>query len=165
MGGRWFRIEDFYECAGDRYIFYPHLYGRGYSMSAEERRTMDRVLEPFLNGRLRLEFVAVLCFETFAFTIAVIAFLLTASNEQLDAVHALPPWAWLAGAVALAAAIVVPVVVRLRSKIRRQLDAMGLRASEPPRPDFLIVDGEFSLVRLSAVLFGVAIILMLMARM
>ena len=165
MYTRWFRVENFYESAGGKYIFYPHLYGRGYPMSPEERATMNGVLDPFLKGRLKFEFVAAFCFEMIGFTIAAAAFLLSASNEQLSAVHAIPHWIWLVGAVVLAGLVVVPVVVRLRLKIMKQLDAMGLKASEPPRPDFLIVDGEFSPIRLSTVIFGTAMLMMLIAGM
>lgn len=163
MSIRWFRLDDYYETVGDKHIFYPHLYARGYRLSAEERAALDRVLGPFLNRRLRFEFAALFLLATFFLTIVAGGFLASASNEELDMVLATPPWVWLVGAVAFAGVILAPILIRLHSKIRHQLDGMGLEASEPPRPDFFIVDGEFSRRRLSYVLVALSVILALAA--
>lgn len=164
MSARWFRLEDYYEHVEDKCIFYPSLYASGYRFSAEDRAKMDSVLGPFLSGRLRVEFVAAFCLMTFALMIAATGFLITASNEQLDMVIATPPWVLLVGAVVLAGAVLVPILFRLRSKIRHQLDVMGLNASEPPRPDFFIVDGAFSLRRMAYAFFVLGGILLLVVR-
>lgn len=158
---RWFCPEDYYVQAGHEYIFYPSLYARGYRFTEEDRAAMDGVLESFLSWRLRIEFLVWFCLVTFTFLIAVTGFLVTASNQELDVVLATPPWVWLVGAVGLAGVIVVPIVFRLRSKIGRQLEEMGLEASEPPRPDFFIVDGKVSLMRVSCVLAAVSAVLAL----
>ena len=158
MSANWFRLDDYYEHGGEISVFYPSLYSRGYRLSAEERATMDGVLGPFLNRRLKIEFIAVFCGVTFLLMIALAGFLISASNEQLDMVLETPPWVWLLASVILAGAILVPILFRLRSKIRNQLDVMGLEASEPPRPDFFIVDGMFSLRRLSYVFFALGLI-------
>jgi hypothetical protein len=47
MAARWFQLDDFYTDVGDQQIFYPHLYARGYRLSAEQRAAMDSVLGPF----------------------------------------------------------------------------------------------------------------------
>lgn len=164
MTVRWFHLDDFYKNVGDQDIFYPHHYARGYRLSAEERATLDDVLGPFLRGRLRLEFIAVFCFVTFLLTIGAAGFLFTASTEQLDAILAIPPWVWLVGAITLACAIFIPILFRLQSMIRRQIEEIGLVASEPPRPDFFIVNGEFSLKRLFVVIIVLCIILVLVSR-
>lgn len=133
MAARWFQLDDFYKSAGDQYIFYPHLFARGYRLSAEQRAAMDEVLGPFLKGRLWYGFLATFLFVTFALTIAAASFLFTASPEQLDAFLATPPWIWLVGAFALACLILAPTLFRLQSKIKRQIAEIGLVASEPPR--------------------------------
>ena len=161
MGIRWFRLDDFYEKDGDVYIFYPSLYARGYLFSSEYRARMDSVLGPFLNDRLKMEFVALLCLVTSALVGASTAFLVTASTEELDMVLAMPPGLWIFVAVALAGVIFLPILFRLWLKIKRQLDQIDLYASEPPRPDFFIVEGEFSLTRLSYALFALGTILVL----
>lgn len=165
MSARWFQLEDYYEHVGEISVFYPSLYARGYRFSAEERATMDGVLGPFLNRRLMIEFIAAFCGVTFSLMIAMAGFLMVASNEQLDMVLQTPPWVWLLAAVTLGGVILVPILFRLRWKIRRQLDVMGLEASEPPRPDFFIVDGAFSLRRLSYVFFALGLILALVGNM
>lgn len=165
MRARWFRLEDYYENVGEISVFYPSLYARGYRFSAADRATMDGVLGPFLNRRLWFEFAAVFCLVTFALTIAATGFLITASTAELNSVLATPPWVWLVGAVALACLILVPILVRLRSKISRQLGLMGLEPSEPPRPDFFIVDGALSLKRLSYAFFALGVILVLVGSM
>ena len=83
MGIRWFRLDDFYEKDGDVYIFYPSLYARGYLFSSEYRARMDSVLGPFLNDRLKMEFVALLCLVTSALVGASTAFLVTASTKGM----------------------------------------------------------------------------------
>ena len=84
MGIRWFRLDDFYEKDGDVYIFYPSLYARGYLFSSEYRARMDSVLGPFLNDRLKMEFVALLCLVTSALVGASTAFLVTASTDCFE---------------------------------------------------------------------------------
>lgn len=122
---------------------------------------MNGVLGPFLDRRLKFEFIAAFCFVTFGLMIAFTGFLVTASTEELDGILATPPWVWLVVAVVLACGVVLPVVFRLRSRIRRQLDEMGLEANEPARPDFFIVEGAFSLKRLSYAFLAVGGILAL----
>lgn len=161
MSVGWFRLESFYEIDGDRCIFYPSHYARGYVFSAEDRARMDRVLGPFLSERLRFEFIAVFSLVTTALVAACMAYLITASVEQLDEVLAMPAGVWLGGAVFLAAVILVPILLRVRWKVRHQLDDMGLDATEPPRPDFFVVDGEFSPTRLALVFFALGTILAL----
>ncbi|NNE85280.1 MAG: hypothetical protein HKN28_15045 [Alphaproteobacteria bacterium] len=163
MAARWFQLDDFYKTAGDQYIFYPHLFARGYRLSAEQRAAMDEVLGPFLKGRLWYGFLATFLFVTFALTIILASFLFMASTEQLDAIVSTPPWIWLVGAFALACLILAPTLFRLQSKIRRQIEVIGLEASEPPRPGLLIVDGELSLKRLIAVIVALGVILILVA--
>lgn len=157
----WFRLDGFYENAGDLCVFYPPLYSRGYQFSAEQRTAMDGMLGPFLRGRLKLELAIIVGFVTFLLMVAATVFLATASNEQLDAFLAIPPWVWLVGAVAFAGAILAPILLRLRSKIRSQLENMGVEASEPRRPDFFVVDGTFSARRLSFAIIGLCVILVL----
>ncbi len=159
MGVKWFRLEDYYEHDGDKYVFYPYRYGRGYRFSADQRAAMDGVLGPFLKGRLRVEFVVVFFLVTLSLMVAATFFLATASAAELDAFLAVPRWIWLLGAVALAGVILIPILFRLRSKIRHQLDEIGVVANEPPRPDLFIVDGEFSVKRLSYVFLGLGAIL------
>ena len=48
----------------------------------------------------------------------------------------------------------MPVVIDSRQRIRRQLDEMGLETNQPARPDFFIVEGAFSLKRLSYAFFA-----------
>lgn len=159
MTVKWFRLEDFYEQDGDVSIFYPSRYARGYPFSAEDRARMDSVLGPFLNGQLKTEFVVLFCLVSVALLGAVTTFLVNATPDELDSFLATPPGLWLFIAVALAGLIVVPVIIRLRLKIGQQLDQMGLYASEPPRPDFFIVEGEFSPTRLAGALFALGAIL------
>lgn len=161
MTGSWFRLENFYEQDGSGCVFYPSLYSRGYRFSAENRAAMDAVLGPFLSRRLWIEFMVLLMLVTFVLTLAFAAYLLLASSEELDALLATPPWVLVAGAFVLAAAILAPIVVRLRLRIRRQLDGMGVEASEPPRPDFFIVDGKFSRQRLCYVFLILASIVVI----
>jgi len=158
MSARWLRLEDYYVHDADGYVFYPSLYGRGYRFSAEQRAAMDGVLGPFLKGRLRVEFVAVFGAVTFSLMVAATIFVATASNEALDAFLATPRWIWLFGAVALAGVILMPTLLRLRSKIRHQLDEMGAVANVPPRPDFFVVDGKLSVSRLSYIIIGLGAI-------
>jgi hypothetical protein len=47
--------------------------------------------------------------------------------------------------------------------IRRQIEEIGLEASEPPRPGFLIVDGEFSLKQLFFVIVILSVVLVLVS--
>ncbi len=161
MTATWFQLENFYEHAADKCVFYPSLYARGYRFSAEDQVKMNGVLGPFLDRRLKFEFIAQFCFVTFVLMIAATGFLVTASTEQLDAILATPPWVWLVAAVALTGVIMLPMMFRLRSRIRRQLDEMGLEANEPARPDFFIVEGAFSLKRLSYAFFALGLILAL----
>ena len=161
MTGMWFRLENFYEHAADKCVFYPSLYARGYRFSAEDQVKMNGVLGPFLDRRLKFEFIAAFCFVTFVLMIASTGFLVTASAEELDAILATPPWVWLVMAVVLTGVVMLPVMFRLRSKIRHQLDEMGREANVPARPDFFIVDGAFSLRRLSYAFFALGVILAL----
>jgi hypothetical protein len=163
MTVRWFQLDDFYKDVGGQDIFYPHHYARGYRLSAEQRVAMDDVLGPFLRGRLLYEFIAIFSSITFLLTIGAASFLFTASTQQLDAILATPPWIWIVGAFALACAILFPVLFRLQSKIRRQIELIGVEASEPPQPDFFIVNGAFSLKRLLAVIAVLCVILILVA--
>jgi hypothetical protein len=159
MGIRWFSLDDFYETDGDACIFYPSLYARGYPFTSEDRASMDGVLGPFLSRRLRTEFVALFCLVTSALVGASITFLVGASTEELDAILAMPAGLWIFFAVVLAGVILLPILFRLWLRIKNQLDQMDLYASEPPRPDFFVVEGEFSLTRLSYVLFALGAIL------
>lgn len=161
MNIRWFRLDDFYETDGDMHVFYPSIYARGYPLSGEDRAKMDSVLEPFLSRQLRTEFIVLFCCVSFGLLGALSAFLFNATAEELDWLLAMPLGIWLLVAAALAVMIVLPVLIRLRLKIKRHLDAIGIHASEPPRPDFFIVEGEFSLARLAYALFGMGTILVL----
>jgi len=161
MTATWFQLENFYEHSADKCVFYPYLYARGYRFSAEDQVKMDGVLGPFLDRRLKFEFIAAFCFVTFVLMIALTGFLVTASTEQLDAILTTPPGVWLVVAVVFAGVVLLPMVFRLQSRIRRQLDEMGLKANEPARPDFFIVEGPFSPKRLSYAFFAVGGILAL----
>ena len=101
MVARWFHIEDYYERDGDKCVFYPSLYSPGYRFTPDDQAQMDGFLGPFLSGRLRLEFIAILCIVTFSITIAASGYLFFASNDEIDAILAVPPWVWLAVAAGL----------------------------------------------------------------
>ena len=159
MGIRWLRLEDFYEEDRDVSIFYPSLYARGYPFSSEDRAKMDKFLGPFLSRRLKAEFVALSGLVSFALIGASAVFLIKSTTQELDMVLAMPQGLWLFFAVALVGTIILPILFRLHWKIWRQLDQMGLYASEPPRPNFFIVQGVFSTTRLACALFALAVIL------
>lgn len=163
MSISWFRLENFYEQDGDVYIFYPSLYARGYTFSGEDRARMDKILGPFLSRRLKTEFIALFCVAVSALVAASGTFLVAASTEELDRILAMPPGLWLFVVIVLTGMMFLPILFRVRWKIRRQLDQMGHYASEPPRPDFFIVEGEFSPTRLACVLFALGAIMVLVA--
>ena len=160
MIASWFRVESFYENTEDKCVFYPSLYARGYRFAPEDQAKMNNALGPFLNGRLRVEFIATFLLVSTALMVAAAGYLFTASTEELDAILATPPWVWLVVAIVMAGVIMLPTMLRLRSKIRRQLDETGVEANEPARPDFFIVDGAFSPTRLSYAIAFVAVLLL-----
>jgi hypothetical protein len=156
-----FRLENFYEQDEDLYVFYPSRYSRGYPFSDEDRARMNSVLEPFLNRRMRQELLALSGLATFSLLGGLTTYLVKSTTEELDGFLATSPGLWLFYAAVLAGVIVLPVVLHLQWKIRRLLYEMDIYPSEPPRPDFLIVEGEFSPTRLAVVIFGLGTILVL----
>lgn len=159
MNIRWFRLEDFYEQDGDVYIFYPSRHARGYPFSSEDWARIDGVLGPFVRQRLKTECIGLACFVASILVGASAMFLISSSAEELRSVLSMPAGIWFFMAVVIAATVFLPILVRLRLKIRRELNGLDLHDSEPPRPNFFIVQGEFSPTRVAFVLFGLGTIL------
>lgn len=151
-----FSLEKFYEQDENLCIFYPFRYSRGYPFSDEDRARMNGVLEPFLNRQMRLEFLALFGLVTFSLLGGLTTYLIKSTPEELDSFLMMTPIGLLSYVVLLAGVIVVPVILHLQWKIRRLLFDMDVFPSEPPRPDFLIVQGEFSTTRLAIVIFGLS---------
>jgi len=137
-----FRFYRYIQRDAEGCVFYPGAYSRGYRLDSDEEARLRGELTPFLEGRLRIEFIGVAFVVLLALTVAMMLM-------PLDLLLTTPHWVVVVAAFAVAAVMILVPMVRARRRIAGLLAAMKLEPDVPARPDFFIVDGAFSLERLS----------------
>jgi len=157
-----YRLENFYEQDEELCVFYPFRYSRGYPFTDEDRARMNSILEPFLNGRMQQELLALSGLVVFSVLGGLTMYLIKSTPEELAGFMTMTPVRLFFYAALLAGLIVVPVLLHLQWKVRRLLYEMDVYPSEPARPDFLVVEGEFSTTRLAMVIGGLSTLVVVM---